>query len=290
MKKLTALMLALCMMGCLVLSGCGSSAAPADGSAPAAASASAEGSASAGDSAAESDLAYVQDKGVLVVGITDFDPMDYKDENGEWIGFDADMAKAFAESLGVEVEFVEIVWDNKVLELDAQSIDCVWNGMTLTDEVTSAMECSNAYCSNTQVVVLPSDVADQYDSVESMSDLLFAVEAGSAGEAQAQLNNFQTTPVTAQADALMEVAAGTSDAAIIDSLMAGAMVGEGTSYDNLTYTISLNEEEGEQYGVGFRKGSDLAAALNDFFAAAYADGSMMECAETYGVQAAIIPQ
>lgn len=297
MKKLTALLLALCMMGCLVLSGCGSSSAPAEGSAPAAsaagsaeASAPAEGSASAEAPAAESDLAYVQDKGVLVVGITDFEPMDYKDDSGKWIGFDADMARAFAESLGVDVEFVEIVWDNKVLELEAQSIDCVWNGMTLTDEVTSAMECSNAYCTNAQVVVLPSAVADQYDTVESMADLIFAVEAGSAGEAQAQANGFETTPVTAQADTLMEVAAGTSDAAIIDSLMAGAMVGEGTSYADLTYTIVLNEEEGEQYGVGFRKGSDLAAALNEFFAASYADGSMMECAETYGVQAAIIEQ
>jgi len=85
----------------------------------------------------------------------------------------------------------------------------------------------------------------------------------------------------------MEVAAGTSDAAIIDSLMAAAMVGEGTSYADLTYTLQLNSEE---YGVGFRKGSDLAAALNDFFASSYADGSMEKCAETYGVQAAIAKQ
>lgn len=85
----------------------------------------------------------------------------------------------------------------------------------------------------------------------------------------------------------MEVAAGTSSAAVIDSLMAAAMVGEGTGYADLTYTCGLNDEE---YGVGFRKGSDLAKALNDYFAAAYADGSMMECAETYGVQAAIIEQ
>ena len=85
----------------------------------------------------------------------------------------------------------------------------------------------------------------------------------------------------------MEVAAGTSDAAVIDSLMAGAMVGEGTSYADLTYTISLNSEE---YGVGFRKGSNLAEALNDYFKTSYKDGSMMECAKTYGVQAAIIEQ
>ena len=232
-------------------------------------------------------MAYVQEKGTLVVGITDFAPMDYKDENGEWIGFDADMAKAFAESLGVEAEFVEIDWDNKILELDGKTIDCVWNGMTLTEDVLSAMECSNAYCNNAQVVIVPADVADQYQDEESLADLTFAVEAGSAGEEQVQALGLNYTPVTAQSDALMEVAAGTSDAAVIDSLMAAAMVGEGTGYEDLTYTIGLNSEE---YGVGFRKGSDLAAALNDFFASSYADGTMESVAETYGVQAALIEQ
>ena len=101
----------------------------------------------------DSDVAYIQDKGTLVVGITDFEPMDYKDENGQWIGFDADMARAVAEKLGVEIEFVEIDWDNKIFELEAKSIDVVWNGMTLTDEVKGAMECTNAYCHNAQVVV-----------------------------------------------------------------------------------------------------------------------------------------
>ncbi|MCI5620739.1 MAG: transporter substrate-binding domain-containing protein [Lachnospiraceae bacterium] len=239
------------------------------------------------ETGADSDLAYVTDKGTLVVGITDFEPMDYKDENGEWIGFDADMARAFAESLGVEVEFVEIDWDNKILELDSKSIDCVWNGMTLTDEVTSAMECSNAYCNNAQIVIVPADTADQYQDVESLSDLSFAVEAGSAGEEEVSALGLNYTPVKAQSDALMEVAAGTSDAAVIDSLMAAAMVGEGTSYENLTYTVGLNSEE---YGVGFRKGSDLAYALNNFFSDSYANGTMMECAEKYGVQAAIIEQ
>ena len=242
---------------------------------------------SSSEEADMTDMEYVKDKGTLVVGITDFAPMDYKDEAGEWIGFDADMAKAFAESLGVAVEFVEIDWDNKILELDGKTIDCVWNGMTLTDEVTSAMDCSNAYCNNAQVVIVPSDVADNYQSVDSLADLAFAAEAGSAGEAELTALELNVTPVKAQADALMEVAAGTSDAAVIDSLMAAAMVGDGTSYEDLTYTVSLNSEE---YGVGFRQGSDLVAALNDYFASAYADGSMMECAETYGVQAALIEQ
>ena len=95
---------------------------------------------------AESDLAYVQDKGTLVVGITYFEPMDYKAEGSdEWIGFDADMAKAFAESLGVDVEFQEITWDYKVEELDSKAIDCVWNGMTLGEDVMAAMGTSVPY-------------------------------------------------------------------------------------------------------------------------------------------------
>lgn len=243
---------------------------------------------SSGDAAsADSDSAYVKGKGSLVVGITNFEPMDYKDADGNWVGFDADMAKAFAESLGVTAEFVEIDWDNKIFELDGKTIDCVWNGMTLTDEVTSSMECSKAYCNNAQVVIVHTDQAELYQDVESLKELNFAVEAGSAGEAQAKSNNFSYTPVQQQSAALMEVAAGTADAAIIDSLMAAAMVGEGTGYADLTYTVGLNSEE---YGVGFRKGSDLANALNEFFASAYADGSMMECAETYGVQAAVVKQ
>ena len=283
MKKFLALLMAMAMV--LALAACGSKEEPAPAEQPAETQ---EEQAPVEENAdADSDLAYVQDKGVLVVGITDFEPMDYKDADGNWIGFDADMAQAFAESLGVDVEFVEIDWDNKVLELDSQAIDCVWNGMTLTDEVTSAMECSNAYCNNAQVVIVPADKADQYQTVEACADLAFAVEAGSAGEAEISALGYSYTPVKAQSDALMEVAAGTSDAAVIDSLMAAAMVGEGTGYANLTYTVGLNSEE---YGVGFRKGSDLAAALNDFFAAAYADGSMIECAETYGVQAALIAQ
>lgn len=281
MKKLIALLLAGCMMASMVV-GCGSKEEAAE--APAATEEAAE----AEDTAdAESDLAYVKEKGVLVVGITDFAPMDYKNEDGEWIGFDADMAKGFAEKLGVEVEFVEIDWDNKILELDGKTIDCVWNGMTLTDEVKAAMDCSNAYCNNAQIVIVPADKADDYQTAESLEGLAFAVEAGSAGEAAVTDLGLDCTPVKAQSDALMEVAAGTSDAAVIDSLMAAAMVGEGTGYADLTYTLGLTTEE---YGVGFRKGSDLVAELNAYFVEAYADGSMQECAANYGVDAALVSQ
>ena len=264
MKKIIAITLAVLMAAMtLIFAGCGNKKTTTD-----------------------SDLAYVQSKGTLVIGITDFEPMDYqKAGSDEWVGFDADMAKAFAKSLGVEAEFVLIDWDSKVMEINNKSIDCVWNGMTLVDEVTSAMSCTNAYCNNAQVVVVNKDVASKYNSVEACKSLQFAVEAGSAGKDMAEENGFKYTEVKDQATALTEVSSGTCDAAIIDKLMAGAMVGEGTANDKLTYTIDLNSEE---YGVGFRKGSDLTEKLNEFFKTSMADGSMEKIAEQYGVQASLI--
>ena len=275
MKKVIALLMAVLMMG-VIFAGCASTGNTGSDTAATPDSA---------DTAGESDLAYVTNKGTLVVGITDFEPMDYKDANGEWIGFDADMAKAFAKVLGVEVEFVEIDWDNKVLELDGKTVDCIWNGMTLTDEVKAAMSTSDPYCNNAQVVIVKKDVADQYADAEACKALNFAVESGSAGQGQAEEYGFTFTEVKDQATALMEVASGTCDAAIIDSLMAGAMVGDGTSYADLTYTAALNSEE---YGVGFRKDSDITAEFNAFLAGAIADGTVDTIAETYGVQAALI--
>ena len=280
MKKFASLGLSLVMM--LSLAACGGSKTPA-----ASGSAAPAGSADGSAVAAESDLEYVKNKGKLVVGITDFAPMDYKDKDGKWIGFDADNATAFAKSLGVDVEFIEVDWDNKIMELDSKSIDCVWNGMTLTDEVKNSMETSKPYCENAQVVVVKAADADKYKDTDSLKDLKFAAEAGSAGAAEVKKLGLKCTELTTQADALMEVQAGTSDACVIDLLMAGAMIGEGTSYTDLTYTVKLNSEE---YGVGFRKGSDLAAALNDFFAASYKDGSLKKTAETYGVQESLIAQ
>ena len=241
---------------------------------------------------AESDLQYVQDKGTLVVGITYFEPMDYKAEGSdEWIGFDADMAKAFAESLGVDVEFQEITWDYKVEELDSKAIDCVWNGMTLGEDVMAAMGTSVPYCTNAQVLVVPADKAADFEDLTSLEGLNVAVESGSAGEDAAIALGATTVPVQSQANTLMEVSAGTSDAAVIDLLMAGAMIGEGTSYEDLTFTLNLNDAQGlpsEEYGVGFRKGSDLVDAFNEFWAKKVSDGTVLETATTYGVQDAVI--
>ena len=234
-----------------------------------------------------SDVESIKAKGTLIIGITDFAPMDYKDESGNWIGFDADLARKVADSLGVKAEFVEIDWDNKILELNNKSIDVVWNGMTLTSEVTSAMECTKAYLNNAQVVVVPSASADKVKTAQDAASFSFAVETGSAGEQAAKENGYNYIGVTSQADAVMEVQAGTSGACIIDLLMAGAMIGEGTSYPDLKHTVGLTSEE---YGIGCRKGSDLAEYINGQLKAYYADGSLESTAKKYGVQDAVIPQ
>ena len=229
----------------------------------------------------KADSETIQGKGKLVVGITDFAPMDYPGPDGNWIGFDADLARAFAESLGVTAEFTVIDWDNKNLELDSGNIDCIWNGMTLTDGVKAAMETSKPYCGNAQVVVAPKDKAAGLD----YDALTFAVEAGSAAEELAQEKGWKVASMQSQGDALLEVASGASDACIIDQLMAGAMIGEGTSYPDLVQVEGLNTEE---YGVGFRKGSDLAAKLDAFLDELYESGALTELAEKYGIDVALI--
>ncbi len=237
-----------------------------------------------------SDVAYVKDKGTLIVGITDFAPMDYREEGSEeWIGFDADMAKEFAKELGVTAEFIEITnWDNKSIELDTKAVDVVWNGMTLTDDVKQLMGTSDPYCKNAQVVVTKADKASGLTSVDDIRELTFVVENGSAGAEALDAESIPYTAVDTQAKALMEVSAGSADAAVIDLLMGQAMIGEGTDYAELAVTeIDLTSEE---YGVGFRKGSDLVGAFNDFWKKAYEQGIVMETAEKYNIAKNIIPK
>ena len=234
-----------------------------------------------------SDVAYIKEKRTLVVGITDFAPMDYKDDKGEWIGFDADMARKIGESLGVDVQFTVIDWDNKLIELENKSVDCLWNGMTITEDIKKGASPTNAYAKNAQVVVVKSEVADKYKDKESLKELTFAVEDGSAGQEAAQAEGLKSNGIKDQAAALMEVNAGTSEACIIDLLMAGAMIGEGTSYPNLVSTVELTEED---YGVACRTGSDLTEYINEQFKKLYADGSMMQLAEKYGIAQNIIEQ
>ena len=232
----------------------------------------------------KNDVEYVKEKGKLVVGITEFKPMDWE-ENDEWIGFDADMAKAFADYLGVDAEFIEINWNNKAMELETKAIDVVWNGMTITDEVKGLMGVSEAYCKNAQVVVVKKDIADTIKTVDDIKTLKFTVENGSAGADALDAENISYTKADTQATALLEVVSGAADACVIDLLMAGAMIGEGTDYPTLAISVSLTSEE---YGVGFRKNSELIAEFNKFWKEAYDAGTVMDKATQYGIAQNII--
>ena len=235
-------------------------------------------------SSSDSDLKYIQKKGTMIVGITDYAPMDYKDENGNWTGFDAEMAELVCKELGVKCEFFVLAdWGKKFYELETKNIDAIWNGMTITAEVTLITNCTAPYVVNAQVLVMKADAIGNYADTASLSSLTFAVENGSAGQDAVMGLGIPETQIVAtqdQAAALMEVSAGTSDACVIDITMAKAMTGEGTSYADLAPGISLTSEE---YGVGFRKDSDVTAKVNEIMDKLKADGTMQALADKYSL-------
>ena len=272
MKRLVSAFLAGAMA--LSLAACGGAASTST-----VASSAASGSAAASETAA-SDLDSIKEKGKLVIGYTVYEPMNYTDADGNFTGFDTELATAVCEKLGVEPEFVEINWDTKVVELDAKSIDCIWNGMTLTDDIMANTATTKAYAKHAQVVVVK-DGTD-YASTADLVGKTVVAEAGSAGEAAIEgdenLAQADYVSKSVQTDCLMEVAAGTADAAVLDLTLANAMIGEGTDYASLKIVDELNAEE---YGVAFRKGSDAAAAVDAAFDELKADGTMQALADKY---------
>ena len=250
------------------------------GGAASASTAASASSAASGSTAAGSDLDYIKGKGKMVIGYTVYEPMNYTDADGNFTGFDTELATAVCEKLGVEPEFVEINWDTKVVELDAKSIDCIWNGMTLTEDIMANTATTKAYAKNAQVVVVK-DGTD-YSSTADLVGKTVVAEAGSAGEAAIEgdenLAQADYVSKSVQTDCLMEVAAGTADAAVLDLTLANAMIGEGTDYASLKIVDELNAEE---YGVAFRKGSDAAAAVDAAFDELKADGTMQALADKY---------
>ncbi len=226
-----------------------------------------------------SDADYITGKGEMVIGYTIYEPMNFEDENGKLTGFDTEFAEAVCEKLGVTPKFVVIDWDNKFLELEAKSIDCIWNGMTITDEVKLNTNCSDPYVKNAQVVVMNKSEIENYKDVDSMKELTFAAEAGSAGAAAITDSGLAApVEVPAQTDALLEVMSGSVDACVIDITMAKAMTGEGTSYESLGIALELTTEE---YGIGFRKGSDMTEKVNGIMDELIADGTLTKLAEKY---------
>ncbi len=221
----------------------------------------------------------------LVIGYTIYEPMNYM-EDGKLTGFDTEFAEAVCAKLGVTPEFVEINWDTKFVTLDANQIDCIWNGMTISDEVKKNCDVSKAYVKNAQVVVMKEDVIANYADVESLKGLKFAAEAGSAGEAAIKDNGLDAnySPVAAQTDALLAVIGGQADACVIDITMAKTMTADGTSYDALTYSLELTSEE---YGIGFRKGDELTAKVDAIIDELVADGTLPALAEKYELNLAL---
>lgn len=232
----------------------------------------------------QSDLEYVQSKGTLVVGITDFAPMDYRDGE-DWTGFDADLAEAFTQDLGVTLEFVEIDWDKKTELLEKGEIDCIWNGMTMTEELQETISCSKPYFSNAQVIVLQKSKMEKYNTAESCQHLLFAVETGSTGESLLKDQKYRYTACSTQMDALQSVREKKADAAVIDIIMAAYYTGDGKELDDLGFDISLNDEK---ICVGFRKDSNLTEKVNDFLKASYDDGTILSLADRYGIESAVL--
>ena len=277
MKKILALLLAAMMT--LYLAACGSDTGSTDED---------SGDTAGQDTAepsADDDFAYIQGNGSMKIGFTYFEPMNYMDDNGEFVGFETEFATAVCEKLGVEPEFVEINWDSKVMELESKNIDCIWNGMTITPELEEALTISDPYIKNYQVVVIRADNADTYTTTADLVGKTVEAEAGSAGETaiseDENLSQATYVSVTKQTDALLEVKTGAADAAVMDFVLANAMVGQG-DYADLAVIPDLQLSV-EEYGIGFRKDSTAAEKVNAAIQALIDDGTLNTLAEKYGL-------
>lgn len=287
-KRIAALLLAGIMS--VGLCSCASSNTCSASESSSAAESNADGSAadSTDSTASEGgDWQYIADKGNFVAGITLFEPMNYYDENGELTGFETEFTKAVCEKLGVEAKFQEIEWDKKEIELNAKTIDAIWNGLTVTEERKENMGFSKSYVRNKQVVVIKADNKDKYTDEASMAGASCAAESGSAGqtaiETSSVLSQNEFVGASAQKDVLLEVKAGTVELGVLDYVMAKASIGEGTDYSDLMIVEGV-ELAPEEYAIGMRKGdTETIEKVNGAIDELVADGTLKALAEKYGL-------
>ena len=243
--------------------------------------------------AAASDLDYIKNKGEMIIGYTEFAPMNYIDDNGNFVGFETEFAKAICEELGVEAKFQLIDWSAKETELAGKTIDCIWNGMTITEERLENMSISTPYMANKQVVIVKTANADKYTKAEDFDGANVVAEIESAGEEVASTDavfaNANYTAVDSQAKTLMEVKSGVADCAVVDYVLSICMIGEGTDYEDLVVLDAFSFAD-EEYGIAFRKGSDVTEAVNAAITALVADGTLAAIADTYKLGAQLIAE
>jgi polar amino acid transport system substrate-binding protein len=238
-----------------------------------------------GGDAAASDLQKIKDAGKLIVGMTDYEPMNYYDDDGTLIGFDTEYTQLVCKELGVEPEFLEINWDNKEIELDAGNVDCLWNGVTYNEERAKTMSFSAPYVNNNIVVVTRKADAEKYNTMEGLATAKIVAEKGSSADddilAEDTLKDADYTPVDSLVNSLMEVAAGTADAAVVDSTMADALVGK-EAYSDLVIVQGVSFAP-ELLAIAFRLGSDLPAEVDKITKTLIEDGTLQALAEKYAI-------
>ena len=287
-KRIAALLLAgimsvgLCSCASSNTSSASESSSAAESNADSSAADSTDSTASEGG-----DWQYIADKGNFVAGITLFEPMNYYDENGELTGFETEFTKAVCEKLGVEAKFQEIEWDKKEIELNAKTIDAIWNGLTVTEERKENMGFSKSYVRNKQVVVIKADNKDKSTAEASMAGASCAAESGSAGQTAIEtspvLSQNEFVGASAQKDVLLEVKAGTVELGVLDYVMAKASIGEGTDYSDLMIVEGV-ELAPEEYAIGMRKGdTETIEKVNGAIDELVADGTLKALAEKYGL-------
>lgn len=238
------------------------------------------------------DLAYITANKKLVIGITDFEPMDYQDASGKWIGFDAELAEKVCEKLGVTADFKLIDWAQNVTELNGKTIDCIWNGYTIDEDRQKKVSFSEEYMLNKQVIVIRKADASKYTDIASLKDASLVAEDSSAGEksikADSVLKDNKYVALSGQTDALKEVIAKTSDAAVIDYTMAKYLLSKESGDFTDLVILDVKFSDDEFYGIGFRKGSDLTAKVNEILADLEADGTIKAIAEKYGLADSLV--
>ncbi len=289
MKKIIALLMA-GLMTATAFAGCGAKKDESGSNAASKTSGSTADSSS--DSTSDSavtvaDWDTIKSKGEMTIGITYLEPLNYKDkETGELLGFETEFAQAVCDELGVKANFQEINWDSKEVELSSKTIDCIWNGLTISDERKATMSISIPYMNNNQVMVVKKDKADKFSTADGIKGAMLIAEKGSAGEEVAQSDEYfketQYIGADTQSKALMEVKAGTSDIAVIDYVMAKGSLREGSDYSDLTILESKNFEP-EEYGVAFRKGSDMTQKVNEAMQKVADNGKLKEIADKYNL-------